>query len=241
MPQAAFRPAVPRAAAFVSLVLVALCYPLSAASPITGKYVEVRTCQIYTGPCFANGEVGSTGKHAVLTWRFDQGSFAGTDLAGRSVSLIVKTSHTLGFNGFDDADSIKAIVIVDRSADEQQQAALKSFVLDQTGISAADVADLQLADIDMQFDVDQLTAEVQVGDLAHFEIRKARKGDCICSNESAYYPPLTSLFRFVPGVTIEGDVTARRLGSRWSVPDSRTAYLGLFRIDAADLKLAGQL
>ena len=48
----------------------------------------------------------------------------------------------------------------------------------------------------MQFDVDQLTAKVTVGEMAHFGTRKARKGDCICSNESAYYPPLTKLRRF---------------------------------------------
>ena len=30
-----------------------------ASDSLVGKYVEVRTCQVYTGPCFANGEVGS--------------------------------------------------------------------------------------------------------------------------------------------------------------------------------------
>jgi hypothetical protein len=87
----------------------------------------------------------------------------------------------------------------------------------------------------------ELTATVEVENVAHIETRKARKGDCICSNESAYYPPLTKLFQFVPGVTIEGDVKARSLGTRWSVPDSRTAYLGVFNIDTEGSKLASRL
>ena len=47
-----------------------------------------------------------------------------------------------------------------------------------------------------------------MGEFARLKTRKARHGDCICSNESAYYPPLTKLKGFVPGVTIEGDVGA---------------------------------
>ena len=223
------------------LALVGVHCPLIAANPIRGKYVEARTCQVYTGPCFANGEMGSVGKDAIMTWRIDGGGFAGVDLAGHSVSAIVKASHTLGHNGFGDAKLTRAIVVVDRSADPQQQAALKDFVLSQTGIRADDVADVQRAEISMQFDVDNLSATVTVGDIAHLETRKARKGDCICSNESAFYPPLTKLLAFAPGVTIEGEVTARRLSTRWSIPDSRTAYMGLFSVDAPEKQLAAKL
>ena len=230
-----------RAIMLGSLALVGIPGPLTAADSIQGKYVEARTCQVYTGPCFANGEVGSAGKDAVMTWQIDGGSFAGVDLAGQSVAVLVKATHTLGFNGFDDAASTKAVVIINRSASAGQTAALKSFAPAQTGLSEADVVGLQRAEIDMQFDVDQLTATVTVGDIAHLETRKARKGDCICSNESAYYPPLTKLHGFVPGVTIEGEVSARRLGTRWSIPDSRTAYLGLFKADASDSQLAAKL
>ena len=230
-----------RAAIFGSLALAAFSCNLLAGDSIVGKYVEVRTCQVYTGPCFANGEVGSAGKQAIMTWRVDRGSFAGVDLKGTSAALLVKASHTLGFNGFEDAEAKKAVIVVDQSADAEQRAALKSFVLHQTGIAEADVASVRSEQIDLNFDMKELTATVEVDNIAHIETRKARKGDCICSNESAYYPPLTELFQFVPGVTIEGDVTARSLGSRWSVPDSRTAYLGVFNVETAGTKLASRL
>ncbi len=110
-----------------ALALVGVHCPLIAANPIRGKYVEARTCQVYTGPCFANGEVGSVGKDAVMTWMIERGSFAGIDLSGHSAAVIVKASHTLGFNGFRDAESIKAIVIVDSSADAQEQAGVEKF------------------------------------------------------------------------------------------------------------------
>ena len=44
--------------ALVVVVLVAA--PVSAAS-ITGQYVEARTCDVYTGPCFANADTGLSG------------------------------------------------------------------------------------------------------------------------------------------------------------------------------------
>lgn len=227
-----------RVALLSSILWLGIVPSLLGAEPVRGTYVEARTCQIYTGPCFANGEVGSAGKDAVLTWQITEGSFAGVDLAGHGVAVIVKASHTLGFNGFDDAKVKKALVIVDTSADAGTAIALRRFAVAQTGLSDQDVVGVQQAEIGMHFDFDQLTAEVKVGEFVTLETRKARHGDCICSNESAYYPPLTKLSGFVPGVTIEGDVSARRLGTRWSIPDSRTAYLGTFEVDEAELQLA---
>ena len=79
-------------------------------SPLRGKYVEARTCQVYTGPCFANGEVGSTGKDAIMTWEIERGEVGGVPLSGLGVAVVVKSSHTLGFNGLSDAQTTHAAV-----------------------------------------------------------------------------------------------------------------------------------
>jgi hypothetical protein len=208
------------------------------AAPPSGNYIEARTCQIYTGPCFANGEVGLTGKDAIMTWQINNGMYSGVDLAGLSVAVIVKASDTLGFHGLRDAQSMEAVVIVDASANSSQADALTKFALSQSGILHRDVATVHRAAIEMNLDLAQLTGQLNVGDYAQLVTRKARRGDCICSNESAYYPPLVPLKGFVPGVTIEGEVAARRLGTRWSIPDSRTAYMGTFELDAAQSQAA---
>ena len=215
--------------------------PLLAADLVRGTYVEARTCQVYTGPCFANGEVGSVGKDAVLAWRFTEGSLHGASLAGQSVAIVVNASETLGFNGFNDAKTKSALLIIDASADSEQAAALEAFALNQTGLNAEQVAGIQRAKIAMEFNFYDLTAKLTAGDFVKLSARKARPNDCICSNESAYYPPLTKLKGFVPGVTIEGEVTARKLSTRWSIPDTRTAYLGTFEVDSLDMKLANKL
>ena len=203
----------------------------SAASPVAGTYIEARTCQVYTGPCFANGEVGSTGKDAILAWHIDRGRSGDVELSGLTVAVIVKASETLGFNGFADARSKRATLLLDRAADESQQQALLELVLRHTGLTAEQLVNVELTEMHMSFATAALTAQLQVGQVARLHVRKARPNDCICSNESAYYPPLTPLMGSVPGVTIDGDVVARKLGTRWSIPDTRTAYLGTFQWD----------
>jgi hypothetical protein len=102
------------------------------------------------------------------------------------------------------------------------------FAKERAGKAGSHVESVQLAPIDMNMDIVDLTGDLSVGEFVKLKARKARPGDCICSNESAYYPPLTQLAGFVPGVTIEGEIRARSLGTRWSIPDTRTAYLGTF-------------
>ena len=224
---------------FALLTAIAI-YSSSDGADLKGTYVEARTCQVYTGPCFANGEVGLTGKDAVMGWRIAEGDQQGIDLTGLSVAVIIKGSHTLGFRGIADAKTKKAVVVVDEKASSKQREALRRFALSQTGLADENIVSTTDAPIEMDFNVANLTATFEVGNVVKLKTRKARPGDCICSNESAYYPPLAKLKGCVPGVTIEGDVTARKLGTRWSIPDSRSAYLGVFEVDSDLAKFASR-
>ena len=213
----------------VIAMLLALASASAVADEIRGSYMEARTCQVYTGPCFANGEVGLTGKDAVMSWNIADGSHAGVDLSGLSVAVAVNASHTLGFKGLEDAKQLKSVVYVDDEATSKQEAALIKFAKSKIGKAGDNVVEVRRAPIVMDLNFGNLTGSLEVGKLVKLQTRRARPDDCICSNESAYYPPLVELAGFVPGVTLEGDVSARALGSRWSIPDSRTAYLGRFR------------
>ena len=44
---------------------------------ITGDYLELRTCDIMVGECFANGQMNLQGKEAVLVWSVEQGQACG--------------------------------------------------------------------------------------------------------------------------------------------------------------------
>ena len=81
----------------LSLGVLALALPAAAqAAQIQGDYVETRSADVWTGPCFANAETGLTGREAILAWRVEKGAWNGVPLDGLSVVGVVKASATLG-------------------------------------------------------------------------------------------------------------------------------------------------
>jgi Protein of unknown function (DUF1326). len=82
---------------------------------IYGDYIEARTADVYTGPCFANSEAGLIGNLAVFGWKVAKGSWQGVDLDGLSVVAAIKAKNTLG-NVYETAYPVKAILIVDEKA-----------------------------------------------------------------------------------------------------------------------------
>ncbi|MFP6648514.1 MAG: DUF1326 domain-containing protein [Pirellulaceae bacterium] len=218
----------------VAVVLsILITAPLSAAGTIQGIYMETRTCQVYTGPCFANAEIGLAGKNAIMAWKIQQGSMdcgdqGDVDLAGLSVVLVTRASQTLAFRGVDDPRTLKSVILVDQRASSAQREALIQFARHHAGRAGKDIVRIDSVAIDMKLDLLELRGELSAGTQVTLKTRKARPEDCICSNESAYYPPLASVENFVPGVTIEGRFNGRGLGTRWSTPGDRSSYMATF-------------
>src|SRR4051794_7867239 len=63
---------------------------------VSGDYLEVRSCDVYTGPCFANSEMNLTGKEGMMLWSVREGAWNGTKLDGLRVMAVVKADGTLG-------------------------------------------------------------------------------------------------------------------------------------------------
>src|SRR2546425_12248539 len=83
----------------VATLMVAAASILTAkqsAPAISGDYLEVRSCDVYTGSCFANSEMGLAGKEGILVWSVREGTWKGTSLDGLSVIAVVRTDGTMG-------------------------------------------------------------------------------------------------------------------------------------------------
>jgi len=213
------------------LALVAIALPALAGDSVTGKYLETRTCQVYTGPCFANAETAMAGREAVMAWSIEDGSRAGVDLAGLSVVMVVRGNDTLAYKGLNDPSELKAAIIVDEKANDAQREALIAFAKEHTGRAGKEVVRVDAAPISMSLDTGKLKGNLQAGEMVKLSTRRAKKGDCICMNEIAYYPPLVQIERFAPGVSIEAEYKGKGLGTRWSTPGSRSAYMGEFQYE----------
>src|SRR5262249_45821531 len=131
------------ACAAVALFIVSA--PVSAAG-LSGLYVEARTCDIWTGPCFANSEMNLTGKNAVMGWKIDKGQFDGVKLDGLGVVAVIAASDTLGLA---QTGASKAVLIVDSRANESQKAALVKLAKKQGGDLTKNVLAVESAKIDL--------------------------------------------------------------------------------------------
>lgn len=204
---------------------------IAPAATIEGEYLEARTCNVYTGPCFANGEMGMAGKEAIMAWKVDKGTWNETTLDGLGVALVVTADDTLGDDGIFGQTPVKtkSVLLVDKNADKSQKDALISFVKD----SAKKLADniVRVEEVPFTLDNDHVDAKgtFKAGDIAKIETRKLQKGDCVCTNEIVYYQPLTKVENFHPAYSLSHQYQGKGLNNRWSAGEQRSAFLATFR------------
>lgn len=195
---------------------------------ITGDYLESRSADVYTGPCFANGEVGLTGDQAILGWHIRSGSWDGVKLDGFSVVAAVKANATLG-DPYADPYPAKSVLIIDNRADARERAALAAFARHMGGKLLANVVTVVNAPIDIQVaEGHQGSAFLRAGDFATIQTRSITDADQICGNEATFYPPLTQVTHAMAAVAMTDSYSGKALGTTWTLHDKRSAFVGSF-------------
>ena len=199
---------------------------------ISGSYLEVRSCDVYTGSCFANAEMGLAGKEAMLVWTINEGIWNDTDLSGLSVIAVVRTQDTLGDIKYEEPKG-DAVLILDKRANKAQQAALSCFAQSTASKLIGKVVNTRHLEIDTNIGncTKQGTcAKVTAGSLVDITTRCLCDGDHICGNESLYYPPLTKIEKataaFAEMFSYQGD----ELNVKWASTGLRSAYVGAFAL-----------
>jgi hypothetical protein len=197
---------------------------------IYGNYVEARTADVYTGPCFANSEVGLVGRLAIFGWNVTRGSWDGVDLEGMSVVGVVRAHHTLG-DVYESAYPVKAVLIIDSRANAEQRLALQSFAKHMAGDLLQDVVRVEYQPIQLTFahgDIHSMRATLTAGNLVKISTRALNAGDQICHNEEVWYRPLNKLEHAMPAYALADQFTGQGLGTTWSSPGKRSSFVGTF-------------
>jgi hypothetical protein len=212
----------------ISLVGSLLLVPAVRAD-IRGIYIEARTCDVYTGPCFANADTALGGKHAVLAWKIESGQLGGTSLDGLGVVAVVATRETLGLK---QTLPGKAVLIVDVKADANQRQALIDFARSQTGGLLDQIIDIKVAPVNVEVCEcpGNSCCRMRAGD-ARIETKCLDAHyDKACGNESAYYPPLAANVNAKPALAVEHAYTGRAFNETWRDTARRGAYVGTFLV-----------
>ena len=197
---------------------------------IRGDYVEARTADVFTGPCFANSEAGLIGDLAVFGWKINQGSWHGVSLDGLGVVAAVKASATLG-DVYAKPLPAHAVLIIDERATLEQKIALKEFAQKMGGDLLADIVKIEYQPIELTFannDMHSMKATLSAGTLAKIQTRAINEGDHLCRNEEIWYSPLTKTSHAMPAVAVAHTFKGDGLGTQWSDPQKRSSFVGSF-------------
>ena len=212
----------------IGLFLIsASAVPTSAA--VKGDYLEARSADVFTGPCFAMSEVGLTGHEAILAWKVREGDWQGVSLNGLSVVAVVRASATLG-DPYHSPYPAQSVLIVDSRADSQQRRALAAFAASMAGDLLDHVVRVETAPIEMTVEHGDMhgAAKLVAGKFAQIETRSLCQGDHLCGNESVYYPPLVTLVHSMPAFTLDSSYSGQGLGEIWKNVNKRSAFVGSF-------------
>lgn len=193
---------------------------------VIGDYMEARTCDVWTGPCFSNGEMNLTGDNAVLGWRVEKGNWEGEDLSNLCIAAAVQSEGTLSTEG--EGSSI-ALVFIDQRANPKQAKALLAMAKSLSGKYLKTVKEIKKAKI--KFQKKGMTSSLLVNNVISLRtIPLNEHCDTICGNESQAYPSLAKTLKVDCAKASQNSFQGKGLQARWDKKNQRSALVGRFSL-----------
>jgi hypothetical protein len=212
-----------------SVCCIALAFSiLASAEQIRGDYMETRSADVYTGQCFANGEVNLVGNEAILAWHVESGSWNGVPLDGLTVAAAVEARATLG-DPYANPYPAKSLLIVDEQANAQQRTALVAFAHQMGGELLGNAQQVIPAPMELVVNHEHHgVGFLRAGRFATVQTRALNDTDHLCGNEETFYPPLTQVAHSMPAVAVTDAYRGPGLGVDWESHGKRSAFVGTF-------------
>lgn len=213
------------------------------AGRLKGDYVEARTADVYTGPCFSNAEVFITGHQAVMAWKVTAGSWRGVELDGLAVAAAVLGTSTFSQ---DDCKAARSVLIVDKRASPAQREALIAMARELGGDRLTNVVAVRTSGLIVTVEAHSVAdapgdaghkdhgmphapvAFFSAPGLAEILTRPLGEGDHFCGNETVAYEPLSRGVSALPAYTLRHKYAGGELDTRWDDPNCRSSFVGHF-------------
>lgn len=190
---------------------------------VRGEYIEARTCAVWIGSCFANGEVNLMGKNAVVGWSVSKGSWDGVSVDGLKIVAVLNAEGTLHtkYEG-----KVTSVVFVDKKATCAQEKALVAMAKALAPDHLSDVRKIERKAIDYSRKGIEATLTVEK------EIQVKTKALCLCDQASCnaylFYPAFSKSAEVESAKTVAHSYQGEDLGVRWSDPERQSAMVGTF-------------
>ena len=198
------------------------------AQQIRGDYIETRSADVYTGQCFANGEVNLVGDEAILAWHVQSGNWDGVPLEGLTVAAAVHANATLG-DPYANPYPARAVLLVDEQATPEQRSALVAFAHQMGGELLSHAQQVIPAPMELVVNPEHHgVALLRAGQFATVRTRPVNDKDHLCGNEVTFYPPLTQLAHSIPAVALTDSYRGPGLDVDWELHGRRSAFVGTF-------------
>ena len=205
------------------LALSGAAFPAGEPVSISGQYVEARTCDVWTGPCFANGEMNLMGKNAVAGWIVEKGAFGGVALDGLKVAAAISAQGTLHT---EHEGKVTAVVFVDEKATSEQAEKLLAMAKSLAPKHLENVVKVERRAI--SYTREGLESVLRVGEIARIKTTAFCACDHICCNEEKAYPSICETAKVDCAKTLENEYQGGALDSTWSDPIKRGSMIGTF-------------
>jgi hypothetical protein len=203
---------------FVS-VFVALA-PCSAIEP-SGEFVELHSCDLYTGGCTASSESTLLGRQLFRVWSIYQGVWDNQDLSGLKIALLEVGSENLAEKG---ALPERAEIFVPKGLAAAQKRELLSWVRTQVNVPSS----TPVVETDIVYQRSGAEAEVVVGDIAALStmaIGKCSSGAC---GQALWYEPQISHSSFEVVTSRSSKIHDSDLNFLWTDHDRPNVFLSHF-------------
>lgn len=214
--------------AFTAVLALVVGGAVHAADPIgvSGDYVEVRTAEVFTGPCMLGNEADTLGREAIMAWRVTRGMVNGVSLDGLSIVAVVAGDRNLGMHELGDSapSVVKSVVMVDERATATQRDALVGMIRSLAPNLVRDVVELKSVPIAFRREIADVA--VRAGD-ARLDVTTKFEHSPVCG-AMQWFGPLSSMTQPQLAFARANAFSGTALGAQWTQADRKSSFVGTF-------------
>jgi hypothetical protein len=197
----------------------------------SGEFVELHSCDLYTGGCTASSESTLLGRQLFRVWSISQGTWNNQNLAGLNVALLELGSVNLAEKG---ALADQAEIFVPKGLAGSQREALLSWVNSQ-GITPAST---RVVEAEITYQRSGCAANAAVGDsisLSTMAIGQCSSGAC---GQALWYQPQVRHSSFEVVASRVSKIRDASVNFLWTDHDRPNVFLASFGSNKNGAQLA---